>query len=73
MTGWVDPVLAHRGWEVETVLLDRGDGPREWIEVRTAGQTRHFATVDEVREVLASYGLDLSRFVPVDTIDDGCE
>ena len=31
------PIHVRDGWQVETALLDRGDGVREWVEVRHDG------------------------------------
>ena len=72
VTDGVLPVLGHENWQVETVLLDRCAGLREWIEVRHDGQTEHVADQAALIELLQRHGLLYTDFVPVDT-DDGCE
>ncbi|WP_199515950.1 hypothetical protein [Nucisporomicrobium flavum] len=73
ITWSVLPIYVRDDWQVETVLLDRGDGLREWVEVRHDGAVEHFPDHAAVQHMLSGQGLDLARFTPVDTIDDGCE
>jgi hypothetical protein len=68
------PVYVHAEWQVEEVLLDRGDGLRSWWEIRHGDDaTLECRTTAEVDRYLTGHGLALHQLTPTDTIDDGCE
>jgi hypothetical protein len=67
------PVYELGGWQVERVMLDRGDGLRAWWEIRHDGTSEYCRDRTAVRVMLAGHGLEFGRFGAVDTIDDGCE
>ncbi|MDR7277626.1 hypothetical protein [Catenuloplanes atrovinosus] len=69
----MQPVLVHGPWQVETVLLDRGDGYREWVEVRRDDHVWHVPTLTAAQDILSQHGLRLADFTQADTVDDGCE
>jgi hypothetical protein len=66
------PVLAHRGWQIEPVLLDRGTGMRELVEVRHGEQVFYCAGREELIMLLDSNGRRLDEFVQIEP-EDGCE
>jgi hypothetical protein len=67
------PVLVYRDVQVETVVVDLGDGVRQWIEVRDGDRVEYCASLAELPHVLHRRGLRYADLAPVDTIDDGCE
>jgi hypothetical protein len=67
------PVLTHADWQVETVLLDRGTGVREWIEVRHDNTVQYCANRAGLLQLLHRHGLRFADFGAVDTVEDGCE
>ncbi|MFI5895669.1 hypothetical protein ACIA5D_36795 [Actinoplanes sp. NPDC051513] len=73
MTGQVLPVLTHADWQVETILIDLGNGLREWIEIRHDNEIAYAATVAERDVVLREHGINPADLTAADTIDDGCE
>jgi len=73
VTGLVLPVLTHAGWEVETVEIDLGTGPRPWIEIRHNGTITHVATVADRDHMLLGNGINPANLTETDMIDDGCE
>lgn len=67
------PVLECPGWQVETVIIDLGDGLREWIEIRHGDEPTYCASAAQRDLVLRGHGVAISQFVEVDTVFDGCE
>ena len=72
VTGLVLPVLAHSGWTVETIWADRGDGLREWIELRRGDRAEYCCDRPELLGMLHRHGLFLADFTEIEP-DDGCE
>jgi hypothetical protein len=66
------PVLANNGWQVETIWLDRGDGWREWIEIRHGNAVEHVRTRPELLQLLQRHGLRYGDFAEIQ-VEDGCE
>lgn len=74
VTGQVLPVLAHREWQVETMIVDLGTGMRDWIAIRRGDETlAYVATVAERDLLLREHGVDPARLSEDPTPDDGCE
>jgi hypothetical protein len=73
VTGLVLPVLAYGEWQVEALILDLGDGWREWIEVRRGDAVEHCATRADLAALLHRHELRLTDFAELDTVQDGCE
>jgi hypothetical protein len=67
------PVLAHAGWQVETVSVDLGTGLREWIEIRHGDEIAYAATVAKRDVLLRDHGINPADLTAVETINDGCE
>jgi hypothetical protein len=67
------PVYAHHNWQVEEVLVDRGDGVRACWEIRHDGDSMLCDSRAEANVLLAGYGFNLSQLAALDTVDDGCE
>ena len=66
------PVLAYRDWQVEPVLVDRGTGMREWLEVRHRDHVFYCADHTELCRLLDGNGLLLDDFAEIEP-EDGCE
>ena len=73
ITGQVLPVLAHTGWQVETVEIDLGTGLRARIEIRHGEQRMYCATAAERDMTLREDGIDPAALVALDSVEDGCE
>jgi hypothetical protein len=67
------PVLGYDGWQVEAVIVDLGDGLREWIELRHGDERCYVTTASERDVVLREHSVDPASLVEVGTIEDGCE
>jgi len=73
VTKEVLPVLAHDGWQVETVWVDLGDdGLREVIEVRHGKALYRCTSCEELRDLLNRENLNWADFMEIDA-EDGCE
>ncbi|RSM67445.1 hypothetical protein DMB66_15950 [Actinoplanes sp. ATCC 53533] len=65
-------MLEHAGWQVETVWLDRGDGLREWIELRHNSAVEYVRTRPELLKLFQRHGLRSGDFREI-RVEDGCE
>lgn len=66
------PVLAYDGWRIDTILLDRGEGLCEWVELRHGNPVEYVSDRADLLQLLQRHGLRYADFREIE-VDDGCE